>query len=640
MADSSKYRAIIVQQQKQLESLVQQSGVGPVRRVYTNIIDELTAKLKATPAQTYTHLTVTGMAAQARLAMATLVRHSAGVMGDAAFKVGMASARNMLNTAGELEDELGDAIVPMPTMEIARLTGLVRGQATSVLRMHDSSMARYGAQLVGTFEQHMATGLAIGENTHALADRIEKVGDMRWHGAERIVRTELSYAYNATHKDVADEMADDMGGDMWTRWDEHVSDSGVAFDDRVGDDSLAMHGQVAPPGGVFTQPPTAPRGEQVGESLVGQTWKYPPNRPNDRAVLTPWRSSWGIPGWIWEGGSRVPVTEAMADAHNRKHFGPPPEVTSDEDETPANQAPGEAAVVAAPSPLEELEDEAPAEIPPMPPVPKFGKIWEARTQAHLDYASAMDDAANAAERRAITAQTDAPWSHLGTAELRSFYADHRRIERELAARKRWLEKYDAATVEREAAKKRATEAISEAKKELEAPAEAPPEIWEHKKNPKRVAAAKKAAEASVERRREIHSAVKSNLADELQTAWDKLGHKFLQENSGRIKGMKDRINAASKISEAFAETYGSGDATIMGNEGDRFFARQELEATHAESWADAQEQSYYEDAARAARDAGDVDESGELTEQGRARQGIDTETLTPPPNLDDDDPPF
>lgn len=637
MADSSKYRAIIVQQQKQLESLVQQSGVGPVRRVYTNIIDELTAKLKATPAQTYTHLTVTGMAAQARLAMATLVRHSAGVMGDAAFKVGMASARNMLHTAGELEDELGDAIVPMPTMEIGRLTGLVRGQATSVLRMHDSSMARYGAQLVGTFEQHMATGLAIGENTHALADRIEKVGDLRWHGAERIVRTELSYAYNATHKDVADEMADDMGGDMWTRWDEHVSDGGIAFDDRVGDDSLAMHGQVAPPGGVFTQPPTAPRGEQVGESLVGQTWKYPPNRPNDRAVLTPWRSSWGIPGWIWEGGARVPVTEAMADAHNRKHFGPPPEVTTDEDEeaqatTRAPEQPPE------PSPLEELEDAEP-EIPPMPPVPKFGKIWEARTQAHLDYASAMDDAANAAERRAITAQTDAPWSHLGTAELRSFYADHRRIERELAARKQWLEKYDAATIEREAAKKQALEKIDEAKRALAAP-EPPPEIWEHKKNPKRVAAAKKAAQASVERRREIHSAVKSNLADELQTAWDKLGHKFMQENSVRIKGVKDPINAASKISEAFAETYGSGDATVMGNEGDKFFARQELEAKHAESWANEQERSYYEEAQRAAIEAGDIDESGELTEQGRARQEIDHETMAATPNPGDDDPPF
>lgn len=42
---------------------------------------------------------------------------------------------------------------------------------------------------------------------------------------------------------------------------------------------------------------------------------------------------------------------------------------------------------------------------------------------------------------------------------------------------------------------------------------------EPKKNPKRVAAAEKAGAVSAERRREIHSAVKSNLSDELQVAW-------------------------------------------------------------------------------------------------------------------------
>jgi hypothetical protein len=124
-------------------------------------------------------------------------------------------------------------------------------------------------------------------------------------------------------------------------------------------------------------------------------------------------------------------------------------------------------------------------------------------------------------------------------------------------------------------------------------ADPPPVVWEKKKNPKRVAAAEKAAAASVERRREIHSAVASNLPHELQSTWDKEGHKFMQQEAGRIRGEKDRINAASKLSEAFTEKYGSGSETSRGYEGDRYHRRAEIEAKHAESWADEQESKYY-----------------------------------------------
>lgn len=118
-------------------------------------------------------------------------------------------------------------------------------------------------------------------------------------------------------------------------------------------------------------------------------------------------------------------------------------------------------------------------------------------------------------------------------------------------------------------------------------------VWESRKNLKRVEAAKKAADASVERLREIHSAVASNLPQELQTTWREEGYKFLRDESARIRGMKDRINAASKISEAFTEKYGSASETLRGYEGDRFFRRAEIEANHAESWANEQERRYY-----------------------------------------------
>lgn len=177
-------------------------------------------------------------------------------------------------------------------------------------------------------------------------------------------------------------------------------------------------------------------------------------------------------------------------------------------------------------------------------------------------------------------------------------------------------------------------AAEKTKRELRAEARAQREAMAPPKNPKRVAAAKVAAAASAERRREIHSAVKSNLSPDLQTVWDKEGHKFLQQEAGRIKGEKDRINASSKISQAFAETYGSGENTAHGNEGDRYAARAEIEAAHAESWADEQEAKYYEQEQK--NYEAEVNSSGDVQPEEPAPE----ETAPTETSSSDDDPPF
>lgn len=165
-----------------------------------------------------------------------------------------------------------------------------------------------------------------------------------------------------------------------------------------------------------------------------------------------------------------------------------------------------------------------------------------------------------------------------------------------------------------------------------------PQEGKQPKNAKRVAAARKAAEASAERRAEIFSAAKSNLPRELQVAWDKEGHKFMQEEAGRIRGIKDRVNASSTLSQAFAEKYGSGAETAFGNEGDRYFKRAEIEAKHAEEWADDQEAKYYKAMEAEARRNGEIDEHGRATARGRARDA-ELDHLSAP-KVDDDDPPF
>jgi hypothetical protein len=153
-------------------------------------------------------------------------------------------------------------------------------------------------------ERHLALGLTTGATTGEVVEKIAKHSDIEFWKAERVVRTEQAWAYNATQREGIAETAKAIG-DMYMRWTELVDDfSHQPLDDRVGFDSIALHGQVAKPGGLFTMPPGA---KHVHSSLQNRSWEQPPNRPNDRASLMPWRPGWDVPGWQLVGGSKVDV---------------------------------------------------------------------------------------------------------------------------------------------------------------------------------------------------------------------------------------------------------------------------------------------------------------------------------------------
>ena len=90
--------------------------------------------------------------------------------------------------------------------------------------------------------------------------------------AERIVRTETAYAYNASRMETLHEAKardfPDLGKKIL-----------ATFDPRTAADSVAVHGQV----------------RELREAFVdgaGRVYQHPPARPNDRETVIPWRSGW------------------------------------------------------------------------------------------------------------------------------------------------------------------------------------------------------------------------------------------------------------------------------------------------------------------------------------------------------------
>lgn len=297
-----EYARALDEQRRLLAKAAEGRDAASIRRLYEQAEAELLAKLRrgADLGDTFTAYQQRQLLAQVRQGQALISQRMASDLGDLSRKAQVESLRGLVDNFSRMEEAFTGAAPVLPIEEASRFWGVVDKRRTSLLRQHRTSMTRYGASVVEGVEQQLALSLATGETVGDAIERVEEVADTKWYQAERIVRTEQAWAYNATHADGVREIARDVG-DLYMRWTEHVTDAGTPMDKRVGVDSIAMHGQVALPGEEFTMPLDA---EGVSDSLLGESWTHPPMRPNDRAVLTSWRPGWGGLAWIYRNGRR------------------------------------------------------------------------------------------------------------------------------------------------------------------------------------------------------------------------------------------------------------------------------------------------------------------------------------------------
>jgi hypothetical protein len=299
---TSDYRKAMDTHRSRLVRLSGDRGIGQLKSLYESAQDTLESKLRNLPGGRRTSMSATQhrmLLAQARQGEAVITKKMAGELGELSEQAQVESLRGLSAQMKKMEKHYTGAEVALPIDEAARFWGVIDKRRTSLLKQHDVSMARYGASTIKTIEQQLAVSLATGETLDDAAARVRDVADTEWWKAERIARTEQAWAFNATHSDGIEEVSEELG-DIYQRWTEHVTDDLVPMDDRVGIDSIVMHGQVAKPGEMFVMPDD-PR---VSDSLIGEEWEFPPNRPNDRGVLTAWRPHWGGLAWVYVNGRK------------------------------------------------------------------------------------------------------------------------------------------------------------------------------------------------------------------------------------------------------------------------------------------------------------------------------------------------
>ncbi len=275
------------------DRVLERTFTHPMQRIWTVEAAKLTQHLGRALARA-TELTPVVLVHAARQLRGGLI-HTARTMGEALSKSTQATLNEGYRATADAVRYVQQMATPLDNLATHTRVLMLRQHEIERLR-RDSANGLAGdvhAVLLDRMQRVTMRGATVTE----LVDQVGELADAQAWRVDRLVITETSYAYNLAQSDAIEALSHEHEyRGVMQRWTEHVTDGGKPMDARVGADSIQMHGQVARPGGAFSAP---------AEWRIPGSWTHPPNRPRDRAVLTPWLRSWGVPAWMWQAGRRI-----------------------------------------------------------------------------------------------------------------------------------------------------------------------------------------------------------------------------------------------------------------------------------------------------------------------------------------------
>lgn len=269
----------------QLSRHVEQNGLRGVRKLYKEargeIVDRLRVLARGKMGDSVEARSLQAMLAQIDSVLEQTAKQLREQLKDVSSSAAELGARHAGEEFGVLAKHFTGTEPVVGVQKAAVVRGLVKGVDSSLLARHRIQSRTWSANAISSMERTLALSAMTGKPMDQVIDDVVGADGFemeRWR-AERIVRTESSYAHNAGKQSAMEETAEEFDVDMHKRLLEH-------FDDRTGDDSFLLHGQTVPVGEPFVW-----RTKRRG-SWVTIEYMFPPNRPNDRAVVIPWDPSW------------------------------------------------------------------------------------------------------------------------------------------------------------------------------------------------------------------------------------------------------------------------------------------------------------------------------------------------------------
>jgi hypothetical protein len=264
----------IIEQHIQRVLKLEDSKAKEVLKTYRGIRGDLQDRLNAARSGTFTAQQLRGTLAQVEAAIAAMNDALSGDMEDAAIPTAMAGVQDLISELNKFNKKFNGAVTPI------NLNALVIAQDASSLLINrmDSSLASYGQALRSQIGQGLTDAVLIGDVT---TDEVAKRVGSFFAGEEwkltRIVRTELHGVYNLGKLNGMEETQSVLTDLQKTLI--HPMDARTGEDSKFAA-SLKLVVDIDEP---FSY-------NWKGKE---RTFMVPPDRPNDRSILVPFRASWG-----------------------------------------------------------------------------------------------------------------------------------------------------------------------------------------------------------------------------------------------------------------------------------------------------------------------------------------------------------
>lgn len=241
---------------------------------YQEIHSRLVQRLSRVPANTFTGQHLRGVLAQVQGAIEAMNKQLSGDMKEGAFKAAMSGVNNLTKELKVFDEKFTGAVTPINLNSAL----LAKDTADFLVTKYNTNLEAYGKNLVAKISEGLFSA-TIGETSYdQVVGRIGRFFNGEEWRLHRIVRTELHGIYNRGKIDAMSELVDGDLPDL-KKTLMHPMDA------RTGKDSLyaARLALVANVDEPF---------EYVWNGEL-RTFMAPPDRPNDRAILVPYREEWG-----------------------------------------------------------------------------------------------------------------------------------------------------------------------------------------------------------------------------------------------------------------------------------------------------------------------------------------------------------
>jgi len=240
---------------------------------YREIRQELRDRLDAFPDGTFTSQQLRGILTQVDAALLAMQDRLNGGMLEASDVIAEEGIRQAVGELEAFEGIFTGAVVPI------NLNAVLVGQDTKnfLINRYEASIAAYSQDLRADLTNQLTNSMIAEENLSLVVRRLGRyfLGE-EWK-LLRIARTELHNVYNIaklnSYKEVRANQLPDLKKSLYH-----------PMDHRTGKDSLAL----------AEENPIVDVDKPFRQTFNGKKYVFmaPPNRPNDRAVLIPYRESW------------------------------------------------------------------------------------------------------------------------------------------------------------------------------------------------------------------------------------------------------------------------------------------------------------------------------------------------------------